>query len=189
MTLTLTITILIFATAAHAATRPLPERIARTITATWSCQDAIGVQRTKAGNVLAPHSVGYRKWQLKVWKARLEGCTTAKNRRIPTTRDWVTAVNLVQRVYPGTKSWLLYISKREGGHGGFVMNHQGSGCGGWMQFMPSTFYAYNDDAYADVRRRGWRIDHGTSVWTHPLGQAVTAGYMRYTGRDGCHWCL
>ena len=108
---------------------------------------------------------------------------------IPHTNDWRTSVRLAQRIYPGTSDWLLYISRREGGWGPFVMNHQGSGAGGWLQFMASTFYAYDDDARADVARRGFKVDPSIWTWTHPLGQALTGAYMRYTGRDGCHWCL
>lgn len=108
---------------------------------------------------------------------------------IPYTNDWRTAVSLAQRPYPGTSDWLLFISHREGGYGGFVMNHQGSGAGGWMQFMSSTFYAYVDAARADFQRRGFSVPSNVWTWTHPMGQALTAAYMRYTGRDGCHWCL
>lgn len=110
-------------------------------------------------------------------------------REIPVTSDWRTAVRLTQRVFPGTESWLLFISHREGGYGGFVMNHQGSGAGGWMQFMASTFYGYVGDAKAAFERKGFIVDPSVWQWTNPLGQALTAGYMRYTGRDGCHWCL
>jgi hypothetical protein len=108
---------------------------------------------------------------------------------IPYTNDWRTSVNLAQRIYPGTSDWLLYISHREGGWGPFVMNHQGSGAGGWLQFMASTFYAYVGSAKADVQRRGFHVPDQVWTWTHPLGQALTGAYMRYTGRDGCHWCL
>lgn len=108
---------------------------------------------------------------------------------LPKTGDWRTAVKLAQRAYPGTEDWLLFISHREGGYGGFVMNHQGSGAGGWMQFMSSTFYAYVDDARANFHSRGFVVSPDVWSWTNPMGQALTAGYMRYTGRDGCHWCL
>lgn len=108
---------------------------------------------------------------------------------LPYTNDWRTAVSLAQRPYPGTADWLLFISHREGGYGGFVMNHQGSGAGGWMQFMSGTFYGYVYAAKADFERRGFRLPDNVWVWTHPLGQALTAGYMRYYGKDGCHWCL
>lgn len=108
---------------------------------------------------------------------------------LPHTNDWRTSVRIAQRPYPGTDAWLLFISKREGGYGGFVMNHQGSGAGGWMQFMSGTFYGYVGAAQADLRQRGFNIPDNVMVWTHPLGQALTAGYMRYYGKDGCHWCL
>jgi hypothetical protein len=108
---------------------------------------------------------------------------------LPYTNDWRTSVQLAQRAYPGTSSWLLFISDREGGWGPFVMNHQGSGAGGWMQFMSGTFYGYVDAARADFTRRGYHVDPRVWTWTHPLGQALTAGYMRYYGKDGCHWCL
>jgi hypothetical protein len=110
-------------------------------------------------------------------------------RMLPATDDWRTAVRLAQRVFPGTESWLLGISDREGGWGPFVMNHEGSGAGGWMQFMAGTFYAYNEAARRAVAARGFRVDPAVFEWHDPLGQALTAGYMRSTGRDGCHWCL
>jgi len=126
----------------------------------------------------------------KRWEQRRERCEQLLSRRsIPASSDWVTSVKLVQRVYPGTADWLLFISRREGGYGGFVMNHQGSGAGGWMQFMSSTYYAYSDRAFADARRRGFIVPESANAWTHPMGQAITAGYMRYVGLDGCHWCL
>lgn len=114
---------------------------------------------------------------------------TRLTREMPLTNDWRTAVRLAQRPFPGTESWLLYISHREGGYGGFVMNHQGSGAGGWMQFMASTFYGYVDDARAAFKARGFIIDDSVWQWTNPMGQALTAGYMKWSGRSGCHWCL
>lgn len=159
---------------------------------TWNCQDALGAPRTKASTDIwsLPQSVGYRVWVAKKWIAVAKGChQTLSSRTIPYTSDWLTAVQLVQRIYPGTEQWLLYISHREGGYGRFVMNTQGSGAGGWMQFMASTYYAHNDAAFADAKARGFILPEGVNQWTHPLGQAITAGYMRYTHQDGCHWCL
>lgn len=158
----------------------------------WRCQDTLGVTRTAASTDVwsMPPSLGYRMWAAQKWIKVAKACqATLHQRTIPTTNDWRTAVALAQRVYPGTADWLLYISRREGGHGGFVMNHQGSGAGGWMQFMASTYYAHDQDAYADVARRGFIVDQSTNAWTHPLGQAIVAGYMRFTHQDGCHWCL
>jgi hypothetical protein len=122
-------------------------------------------------------------------RARLTSALARRWHTLPDTNDWRTAVTASQRVFPGTESWLLYISNREGGWGPFVMNHQGSGAGGWMQFMGSTFDGYVGDARIYVEQRGFTVPLGTWEWTDPLGQALTAGYMRYTHRDGCHWCL
>ncbi len=177
------------ATRADAKQPNLKARTSEAIVATWTCQDKIPEPRTAAYSPWKHHSHAFRVAQLNLWTLRLKACRRILARSLPNTNDWKTAVNIVQRVYPGTRDWLLFISHREGGYGGFVMNHQGSGAGGWMQFMSSTFYAYNDRAYADVRRRGWRIDPRTNYWQHPLGQAVTAAYMRYVHLDGCHWCL
>ena len=154
----------------------------------------------KHGWMIAPRQERCRSvpWEGTCWIARqklsfhserVERLRRVIWRTLPPTNDWRTSVRLSQRIYPGTDSWLLFISNREGGWGPFVMNHQGSGAGGWLQFMASTFYAYVDDARRDVARRGFVVPAGVWRWTHPLGQALTGAYMRFTGRDGCHWCL
>ena len=176
----------------QAELRALAKHVTAARISTWKCQEQLGSSRSKAavdaGSL--PQSISYRRWVVKRWEKRQSSCERLLSRRtIPTSSDWVTSVKLVQRVYPGTADWLLYISRREGGYGGFVMNHQGSGAGGWMQFMSSTYYAYNDRAFADARRRGFIVSESVNSWTHPMGQAITAGYMRYVGLDGCHWCL
>lgn len=70
--ITATLILLIAATTAYAASPA--EKVARAITATWTCQDAIGQPRTRANNVWQKHSPGYRRWQLLTWQARLETC-------------------------------------------------------------------------------------------------------------------
>lgn len=198
----------LFASAAAAQTEPvrttssertaqvelasLRQQIVRLRNTTWGCQDALGVRRTRVeyGTWAMPPSLPFRGWMVVQWRKNTAACQRhLRERTIGMTWDWLTAVDRVQRIYPGTKSWLLYISHREGGWGRFVMNTQGSGAGGWMQFMASTFYAYNDRAFADARSRGFIVNEAANRWTHPLGQAITAGYMRYVGLDGCHWCL
>jgi hypothetical protein len=130
---------------------------------------------------------------------------------LPNTNDWVTAVRIAQRVYPGTSDWMLYISDREGGHGPWVWYggrtwsgyHIGDDflgadtVGGWMQFRFSTFAPYWRGMIKDLRARGITLPPvpnrgGPSEyqpWLWPLGQALTAGYMKYYGKEGCHWCL
>lgn len=155
----------------------------------WSCQDSLGVKRTRASvSVWAlPASVGYRTWTAGVWKSRAQGCAKVlQTRTLPTTGDWGTAVSLVQRVYPGTDRWLLSCSSGEGGHGGFVMNHQGSGAGGPMQFLASTFYSFQAAAFADARAKGFVIDRVHQSWYDMMGQALVAAYMRTHGLSH-HW--
>jgi hypothetical protein len=72
LTLTAITLVLLITSTAYAASPA--EKIARTITATWACQEQIGVPRTKAANVWAKHSPGYRRYQLRQWRARLEAC-------------------------------------------------------------------------------------------------------------------
>ena len=178
--------------AQQAQLKRLAQKVATFRTSTWACQDTLGISRTRASaSVWAlPQSVTYRGWVVEQWQKKAGSCLKVQQQRtIPATNDWVTAVKLVQRIYPGTSGWLLYISHREGGWGGFVMNHQGSGCGGWMQYASSTYWAYSYAAFADAKRRGFIVDDSWNQWTHPMGQAITASYMRFTGRDGHHWDL
>lgn len=94
--------------------------------------------------------------------------------------SWTSAVAAVQAWYPGTSGWLLSCSASEGGWGGFVMNRQGSGAGGWMQYMAGTFYGDWGAATADLSRRGIAIPVAGS-WGNPLAQAIAAAWARYTG--------
>jgi hypothetical protein len=71
--------------------------------------------------------------------------------------------------------------------------------GGWMQFRYSTFAPYWRHTLADLAKRGYEVpripmpsaggDPKYAAWLSPLGQALTAGYMHWSGRAGCHWCL
>lgn len=139
---------------------------------------------------------------------------------LPATNDWLTAVRIAQRVYPGTEGELLRLSRREGGFGPWVWYsgactsppclwqgyHVGgdnvSGAdtvGGWMQFRWSTFAPWWRHTQADLKKRGYIIpempmppEGGPVIyapWLNPLGQALTAAYMHYSGNAGCHWCL
>jgi hypothetical protein len=105
---------------------------------------------------------------------------------LPIINDWRTSVRITQRVYPGTERWLLSCSSGEGSHGAFVMNTQGSGASGWMQFMSGTFYGHVDQALYDVRHKGFFVHNNVKSIRSPLGQALTAAYMRTHGMSG-HW--
>lgn len=71
--------------------------------------------------------------------------------------------------------------------------------GGWMQFRYSTFAPYWRHTQANLKARGYVVpripmpaaggDPQYAAWLSPLGQALTAAYMHWSGRAGCHWCL
>ena len=108
--------------------------------------------------------------------------------------NWTRAMRFAQRPFPGTYDWLESISNREcracyTPSAVFTCNYQGSGACGPMQFKAGTFYGHADDAEAWMKRNGFIVPEGTWEWQNPLGQALTAAFMRYTHIDGCHWCL
>lgn len=138
------------------------------------------------GSVRHEYGIEQRQFTQALERAKAQRAKERAYHSLVATGDWRTAVRVTQRVYPGTEAWLLSCSSGEGGHGGFVMNHEGSGAGGPMQFMQSTFYSYVDAAIRDTRNKGFRFPAVARSWYHPLGQAVTAAYMRTHGQSG-HW--
>lgn len=99
---------------------------------------------------------------------------------------WLRAVREVQVAYPGTESWLISCSASEGGHGRWVPNSQGSGVGGWMQYMPGTFAGFFRHARDDVTSRGFTVPASASSWYSPLGQALAGGWAVMHGMKH-HW--
>lgn len=114
-------------------------------------------------------------------------------------RAWERAVQEVQRVYPGTSGWLLSCSASEGGHGRWVAYGGGpyyegySGVGGWLQFMPGTFWRMFDAAQEDMAQRRFNVPASAASWLSPLGQALAGAWGVTNGRShewagyGCRW--
>lgn len=181
--------------------------------ATWRHQDAVEHPRTRT--VYAErrtHSVPYLGWirglwserAYKAWKLRvkLERLTLHDFAFAPGNDAWRKAVREVQRVFPGTESWLLSCSAAEGGWGRWV-GYGGQGysvwlrdsdtVGGPLQFRWSTFKGMYRHALDYVRARGFRVpghlqDPSNDVaWRSALGQALAGGWARYTGNDDAHW--
>lgn len=116
------------------------------------------------------------------------------DRTIENTGNWTRAMHAAQRPFPGTLSWLEFISNRECRacytvKGGFVCNYGGSGACGPMQFMSGTFYGHADDARRYLASHGYIVAPEVWDWHNALGQALTAAFMRWSHIDGCHWCL
>jgi hypothetical protein len=102
-------------------------------------------------------------------------------------RSFYWSTRFTDRLWPGQwlGSWASTCASSEGGHGGFVMNHQGSGAGGWLQFLSSTFYGIIGSAMIEARQAGAaNIPASAASWYSPLGQAVAGAAMIHHGRRG-----
>lgn len=111
---------------------------------------------------------------------------------------WYRAVEEVQKVFPGTSSWLWSCSAAEGGHGRWVgyggqpystRLRDSDTVGGPLQFRYSTFKGMFRHGAEYAQTRGWRVplwDY-TQAWRSALGQALAGGWARYTGNDAHHW--
>lgn len=143
--------------------------------------------------------------QVALWKAL--ACTNARLRELQSARtvhetnDWLTAVRIVQRFYPGSDSWLVSCSGSEGGHGVFVYhggraasadeirrNVEYSTPGGQMQYFPGTFWSDFNAAVQDLARRHIKVPRSAWTWYSPLGQALAGGYAHNLGHyTGGKW--
>jgi len=119
---------------------------------------------------------------------------------LPETNDWVTAVKVVQRVYPGTESWLLSCSAAEGGHGEWVRYGGGSyyagyewtnEVGNWLQYRWQTFKGHYRHGIETLQHKGFRVQLPTPsdvrAWLSPLATAIAGGWARWSGNDDSHW--
>lgn len=121
-------------------------------------------------------------------------------RELPQPNDWVTAVHVIQRVFPTTESWLLSCSAAEGGHGRWVRYGGGAyypgyeytdAVGGWPQYRWSTFKGHYRHGLDALRAQGFVIDmpepDDVRAWLMPMGHAIAAGWARWSHNDNSHW--
>lgn len=169
------------AIAATTDVQPLRHAISYHRQKTWYYQDRAGIARTPTEHAeRRTTSIAFLTWINNTWQERMKRAAKLRKAGLSYTSDWLTAVNIVQRTWPGTRTWLRDTSSGEGGWGPFVMNYQGSGAGGWLQYMPSTFYSHLRSALNDARSRGLPIIPTSAMnWHSPLGQAFAGGW-------GCH---
>lgn len=100
-------------------------------------------------------------------------------------RDFHLALKLASRHYGVSYSWLHACAHSEGHIDGrrpgyrekdpFIMNHQGSGAGGWLQFMEPTFYGNLRGANPVPKKY--------RKWNSKVGQAYVAAYMFKIGQS------
>lgn len=119
----------------------------------------------------------YTMW-LRQYKAKLRKYESANT-------DLHAALRLAARHHGVSYTWLHSCAHSEGHIDGrrspggpidpFIMNHQGSGAGGWMQFMESTFYGNLEGAST--------LPSKYKRWNSKLGQAYVAAYMFSIGQS------
>lgn len=129
------------------------------------------------------HICNFARRSMQWHTARADRAQQRMWRTLPSPADWQVAVQVAQRVYPGTSGWLMSCSASEGGYGPWVWNRQGSGAGGWMQFMESTFWRMFGSARADATSRGFVVPEGAASFYSPIGQALAGAWGVRNGRS------
>lgn len=139
-----------------------------------------------------PRGCGHVHYALSQWRQRAYSARMAYERWLSSQKViherawWTDAVREAQKAYPGTEEWLLSCSSSEGGYGRFVMNSQGSGAGGWLQFMYGTFVSFYRSAHTDLQSRGFEVPESAYDWHSPTGQAL-AGAWGVSNGYSYHW--
>jgi hypothetical protein len=100
--------------------------------------------------------------------------------------SWQAAIDEVQAAWPDTDDWLRSCSSTEGagasGEAPWVPNREGSGAGGWLQFMESTFWRMFTAGKADAEARGYIVPREAASWYSRIGQAIAGAWGVSNGR-------
>lgn len=158
----------------------------------WLALRGVGKKIT-TDELRQPHGCAHTLWLAKLWKQRAVKAERAYKRWVahfviadirarPGGNAWLRSVEEVQKVYPRTRSWLLSCSDDEGGWGRWVPNTQGSGAGGWLQFMESTFWRMFTAAKADAEHKKFIVPVSAASWYSPIGQALAGAWGVTHGR-------
>ena len=128
-------------------------------------------------------------WPKRSYQARLVTEKWLEERMLSEQATWIAAIEEAQSVYPGSGPWLRSCSSTEGAGRSlsinyFQLNHQGSGAGGWLQFMRSTFERMFAAAKADAEARGFIVPRSAASWSSRLGQALAGGWAYTHGATG-----
>ena len=164
----------------------------------WQSWHELRGRTLKISGLPIPRSCQYASYLAVIWKKRAylsrksyekwrSSYANLKDFRVcGNCNAWLRAVAEVQRPYPGTEGWLRSCSapRSEGGYGRWVPNTQGSGAGGWLQFMESTFWRMYGAARYDVTSRGFRVPASANSWYSPLGQALAGAWAVKNGATG-----
>jgi hypothetical protein len=146
---------------------------------THQWQDYFGIKRSKYSKAkIKPGACKYAQWVARRWQKAAFGYRSWNNTIEHADRDFDLAAKLATFVFPKiTYERLWSRANVEGGHGKWVWNTQGSGAGGWFQFMEGTYYGRSDEAFAEARKQGFPLPAKFNSWRSLVGQNITAAYM------------
>ena len=169
---------------------------------TWQRQLARGGDVATRSPVVLGKTCRWSRYAASEWQARARSARWSLERwqetRTLQAETWLQAVDVVQRVFPGTKGWLLACSDAESNHhrwvgyGGVPYStwlRDSDTVGGYLQFRFSTFTGMYRRAVEDVLGYGYRVPRAdlTTAWRSALGQALAGGWARWSGNDNSHW--
>ncbi len=175
MTTVALLTICLTPTIAAAGRDQLPAQTARTIVATWACQDRLSIPRTRARSPWKPHSQAFRQAELGRWQNRWRACTWRLHEK---KRQWnwqafTTPMERAVAMCETQINWQHNSGTYQGAYGFYR--------GSWDAFKPA---GYPDDAYQatpwqqTVVERRIRARYGWAGW----GCVTGGGYRAWLGR-------
>ncbi len=164
----------------------LSHSVSHQIRALHLCQMNLNRSRTKSRGLYLRRGVKYRRWIFGIWYDRRVKCERDLRVLNAANTNWWLATTYANRVFPGSRGWLISCSASEGGHTSYVYNRQGSGAQGWLQFMTGTFYAHVAAAARETVSRGFVFLKSWNSIFSPAGHALTGAYMYSRGMT-FHW--
>lgn len=153
---------------------------------TRAYEKMLGRKPTRSAfNASQVRSCAYAKWVAREWRHRARKVHRIYDNRYArfewANRSISNAITFAGPIFGVSTDRLHNRVSSEGGHGGWVPNRQGSGAGGWFQFMSGTYYAFSGEAFD---KSG--VPRIYNSWYSPLGQALTAALMFSKGLECTH---
>ena len=129
------------------------------------------------------HDLEFEKWRRSVWSSRASKQYQLYNAYLKmwkhADKNIHFAIKIASKHFGVSYNLLHSCAHSEGlqdAHEPWVMNHGGSGAGGWFQFMESTFYG-------NLYRTGDFLPKKYRHWNSKAGQAAVAAAMFAQGRS------
>ena len=177
---------------------------------TWERQRAREGGLATRSPIVQGKTCGWSRYAAAVWSARATAARKSlqrwiAERTLEDVESWQEAIQIVQRFFPGTASWLDSCSDAEGmaprydrvfytyGYRPFSWDAWNSNTvGNPMQMRPGTFIYFYNRGRPIVLDRGYRLpEHllhaDARSWQSMLAAAIAGGYARWSGEDNSHW--